>query len=209
MQFWDTSIAPQDVEDLMTSWRTDPQFIYHRYCWESARTFIQDNFGLRILAVFDACGVPAMQADVFRLCWLFDQSGIYVDADQGNRGSNSSFTDRTSRGHLFFRDPARGIICNGLMSFFNRHDPLVGMLLERVCCNVEARLDDGVWHVTGPGVISKLFAERDMHDGLFRNVHIHGVLELCRAMRFVRCGYKSSQSSWQNVVGSIYRTAPA
>ena len=208
MQFWDTAIAPRDVEDLMASWRNDPQFTYHRYCWESARAFIQDNFGLRELAVFDACRVPAMQADVFRLCWLFEHAGIYVDADQGNRGRNQSFTDRTCRGHLFFRDPQRGIICNGLMSFFDRRDPLVGTLLERVCRNVEDRIDDGIWHVTGPGVISELFAERGTHDGLFRNVHIHGVLELDNAMRFVRCGYKSGPSSWHNAVGSIYRTAP-
>ena len=206
MQFWDAPHAPADVEELMASWRTDPHFDYHRHCWESAHAFIRDHFDLRTLAVFESCAVPAMQSDVFRLCWLFEEGGIYVDADQGNRGHNESFTDRTARAHLFFRDPHSGVICTGLMSFFDRHDPLVGALLERVSANVEHQIVNGIWEVTGPGVVSKLFGELGPEHPLFANVRIHGVIELRYAMNFVRCDYKSSTMHWQNVTGSIYRS---
>jgi mannosyltransferase OCH1-like enzyme len=206
MQFWDAPSAPPDVEELMASWRTDPLFLYHRYCWESAHAFIQDRLDRRVLRVFESCAVPAMQSDVFRLCWLFEQGGIYVDADQGNRGRNESFTDRSARGHLFFRNPDTPKIVNGLMAFFHRHDPLVGTWLERVCDNVERQVDKSVWGVTGPGVISRLFAELGPDHGLFENVRIHGVMVLSYAMEFVRCDYKSSTMHWLNFAGPIYRS---
>jgi mannosyltransferase OCH1-like enzyme len=205
-QFWDEVEAPPDVEELMASWRADPQFVYHRYCGESAHAFIRERFDRRTLKVFESCAVPAMQADVFRLCVLFDQGGIYVDADQGNRGRNGSFTDTTARGHLFYRNGHKGLICNGLMSFFDRHDPLVGELLERVSANVETKIDNRVWNVTGPGVISQLFADVGAEHPLFQNVRIHTLLDLAHAMRFVRCEYKASPTHWQNVRGSIYQT---
>ena len=52
---------------------------------------------------------------------------------QGNRGRNEGFTDTSVRGHLYFGKGAEGRVCNGLMSFFEPHDPLVGAALERAC----------------------------------------------------------------------------
>ena len=206
----------------MASWRADPQFIYERYCWQSAHTFIQDHFDTRTLAAFESCAVPAMQCDVFRLCWLFEHGGAYVDADQGNRGRNDAFTDRTSRGHLFrsprplpsnaaaagsplFRDAQAGVITNSVMSFFSPDDPLVGMLLARVSANIERRIDMGIWHVTGPGVLCGLLAELGPKHELFENVRIHSSNELRRAFKFVKCDYKSSTKHWRNV-NSVYRS---
>ncbi len=88
MQYWDTPTAPDQVEELMKTWSSDPQFDHHRYCWDSAHSFVGDRFDRRTLMVFETCAVPAMQCDVFRLCWLFEVGGIYIDADQGNRGRN-------------------------------------------------------------------------------------------------------------------------
>jgi mannosyltransferase OCH1-like enzyme len=206
MQFWDAPSAPPDVEELMASWRTDPQFVYHRYCLESAHAFVRDRFDRRTLAVFESCAVPAMQSDVFRLCWLYEHGGIYVDADQGNKGRNEAFTDRTARGHLFFRNPNIPIIVNNLMSFFAPNDPLVGALLERVSINVERQKGNSVWRATGPGVVSKLLTERGPEHALFRNVRIHGVMELANAMNFVRCDYKSSTAHWRNFTGPLFKS---
>ena len=205
MQFWDTPTAPDQVEELMKTWSSDPQFNHHRYCWDSARSFVSDRFDRRTLMVFETCAVPAMQCDVFRLCWLFEVGGIYIDADQGNRGRNEGFTDTSVRGHLYFGKGAEGRVCNGLMSFFEPHDPLVGAALERVCANVERRADGGIWHVTGPGVITKLFADAGPEDPLFEGVQLHGLFELAHAMDFAQCDYKSLPTHWSNVT-TIYRS---
>jgi Transposase len=222
MQFWDAPQAPPDVEELMESWRTDPQFVYHRYCWESAHAFIRDHFDGRTLAVFESCTVPAMQCDVFRLCWLFEHGGAYVDADQGNRGRNDSFTDRTARGHLFrsprslakdspaarsplFQGPQGGIIANGILSFFNPRDPLVAAYLERVSANIERRINLPVWRLTGPEVICGLYAEFGPEHELFDNVRVHSVSDFGYAFTFGRCDYKASKVHWKNITGSLYR----
>jgi mannosyltransferase OCH1-like enzyme len=203
MQYWDTPEAPAQVEELMATWSDDRQFVHHRYSWDSARAFVGDHFDQRTLAAFEACAVPAMQCDVFRLCWLFEVGGIYVDADQGNRSRNEAFTDRSVRAHLYHGK--KGNICNGLMSFFERHDPLVGTWLDRVCSNVESRQERSIWHVTGPGVITKLYAELGQDDPLFQGVRVHDLIELAHAVTLVNCDYKSLPTHWSNV-RSIYRS---
>jgi mannosyltransferase OCH1-like enzyme len=163
-----------------------------------------------------------MQCDVFRLCWLYEHGGVYVDADQGNRGRNDSFTDRTARGHLFrsprslakdspaarsplFQGPEGGIIANGVMSFFNPRDPLVAAYLERVSANIERRTNLPVWRLTGPEVICDLYAEFGPEHELFDNVRVHPIRAFGRAFTFGDCGYKASRDHWKNVSGSVYR----
>jgi mannosyltransferase OCH1-like enzyme len=210
MQYWHEATAPADVERLMSSWRADPQFIYHRYSWESARDFVFANFDRPTLRTFDSCAIPALQSDLFRLCWLWERGGIYVDADQGNRGRNEKFTDMSARGHLFFRNPIEGRIVNGLMTFFSPHDELVGEYLERVLANIATRrYPRSVWRTSGPGVISQLYAECGPDHRLFKGIRIHGVMALKYAMEFGSyCEYKSADTHWQNVGTSgvsIYR----
>jgi mannosyltransferase OCH1-like enzyme len=47
----------------------------------SARAFIGGSLDARHERAFERCYHPAMQADYFRLCYLFVEGGFYVDAD--------------------------------------------------------------------------------------------------------------------------------
>lgn len=205
MQYWDAPEPPADVDELMETWRSDPQFTHHRYCWESAHDFVEDHFDGRMTSIFEACAVPAMQADLFRLCWLLVQGGIYIDADQGNRGNNERFTDTSARGHLFFRNPDVPTISNNVLAFFQADDPLVAHWLEEVAGNIERRMDGGVWTVTGPGVVSRIFAAHGRHHPLFAGIRIHGLLALRDAFYYPDPEYKSLPGHWKNLKGSIYR----
>jgi Glycosyltransferase sugar-binding region containing DXD motif len=84
VQFWhNLRQLPKDVEECIASW----------VCWEakgfrhqlfdeqSARRFIGHTLGARHERAFERCYHPAMQADYFRLCYLFVEGGLYVDAD--------------------------------------------------------------------------------------------------------------------------------
>ena len=75
----------------------------------------------------------------------------------------------------------------------------------RACANVERRADGGIWHVTGPGVITKLFADAGPEDPLFEGVQLHGLFEAADAMDFGDCDYKSLPTHWSNVT-TIYRS---
>lgn len=84
VQFWhNTRQLPEDVRDCIASWTLwETKGYRHRLFNErSAKAFISRSLGARHERAFERCYHPAMQADYFRLCYLFVEGGFYVDAD--------------------------------------------------------------------------------------------------------------------------------
>lgn len=84
VQFWhDHEQLPPDVEECIASWtRWQAEGLTHLLFDENeARAFISHSLGNRHVYAFDCCYHPAMQADYFRLCYLFVEGGFYIDAD--------------------------------------------------------------------------------------------------------------------------------
>ena len=84
MQFWhDLRELPADVEECIASWAgwTTSGFAHRLFDERSAKVFIGGSLGARHKHAFERCYHPAMQADYFRLCYLFVEGGFYVDAD--------------------------------------------------------------------------------------------------------------------------------
>jgi Glycosyltransferase sugar-binding region containing DXD motif len=84
VQFWhDLGELPEDIEECIASWTrwTTSGFTHRLYNERSARELIGDSLGARHQRAFDRCYHPAMQADYFRLCYLWVEGGFYVDAD--------------------------------------------------------------------------------------------------------------------------------
>ena len=53
-----------------------------------ARRLISERLGRRYVAAFDRCHHPAMRCDYFRLCYMFECGGFYVDADEFYQGAD-------------------------------------------------------------------------------------------------------------------------
>ena len=84
VQFWhDLRELPADVEECIASWAgwTTSGFAHRLLDERSAKAFIGGSLGARHKHAFERCYHPAMQADYFRLCYLFVEGGFYVDAD--------------------------------------------------------------------------------------------------------------------------------
>jgi mannosyltransferase OCH1-like enzyme len=84
IQFWhDLRELPKDINDCISSWTrlTTSGFKHRLFDEGSARAFIADSLGERHERAYERCYHPAMQADYFRLCYLFVEGGFYVDAD--------------------------------------------------------------------------------------------------------------------------------
>ena len=84
VQFWhDLRELPADVEECIASWAgwTTSGFAHRLFDERSAKAFIGGSLGARHKHAFERCYHPAMQADYFRLCYLFVEGGFYVDAD--------------------------------------------------------------------------------------------------------------------------------
>lgn len=91
VQYWNDSEAiPADVAKCLESWSSVNEFGVERLLFDdrSARAFIAQHFSQRYLSAFDLCGHPAMRADYFRLCFLSQYGGLYVDADNEFIGAN-------------------------------------------------------------------------------------------------------------------------
>ena len=65
---------------LQNTWRASG-WEYRFYTDSTARQYIQDNFPLRFVTVFDALVPGAYKADFFRYLVLYKDGGIYVDVD--------------------------------------------------------------------------------------------------------------------------------
>lgn len=84
VQFWhDPAQLPEDVRACISSWSKWKTcgFSHHVFDTAGAGEFISRSVGPDHARAFTRCYHPAMQADYFRLCYLFVEGGLYVDAD--------------------------------------------------------------------------------------------------------------------------------
>lgn len=89
VQFWnDLKQLPADVRDCIESWRPLEARGIERALFDDdrARDFIARTLGPRHEGAYSQCYHPAMQADYFRLCYLFVEGGCYLDADDVYHG---------------------------------------------------------------------------------------------------------------------------
>jgi FkbM family methyltransferase len=196
-QYWDTEQRPREVYEAMMTWEKDPEFVYRRFDRDSAEAVVRSHFPERVLIAFQSCRVPAMQADLFRLCVLYAFGGIYIDADIKNLGTNDLLLKSGGRGFLFHRG---GRLANDLMALRHRFDPLIGYALDRVVANIEKRMAAPVWAVSGPGILTEAFERLGPNDELFKGF----VLETVHTVRLLfgfewHMDYKKLDTHWTNV----------
>lgn len=84
VQYWhDLQKLPVDIEECIASWTrwATSGFAHRLFDERGAKVFIAGSLDARHERAFERCYHPAMQADYFRLCYLFIEGGLYVDAD--------------------------------------------------------------------------------------------------------------------------------
>jgi mannosyltransferase OCH1-like enzyme len=196
-QFWNTERAPDDVESLMRTWSEDPAFHYQRFNAETASVFIEENFDRQALDAYRRCGVPAMQADFFRYCVLYVHGGVYVDAGTEQVGPLASYLEHFASAVLMQRVP-RNILPNGFMFFRRPGAPLLERILSFAIANIEKRISNNVWMVTGPGIQSRLYFS-GQHEDLFADVDIVPMSEVLKYAKFHhRLSHKAAETDWRH-----------
>jgi hypothetical protein len=158
-QYWDSPEPPDDVAAWIDSVRTlNPDFEHQLFSRDGAAGFIQDQLGARALAAFQACAVPAMQADYFRLCALFACGGLWIDADTEALGPIRSLTDDAPRSLMLEWDEFLGTT---VMMFRSPADPFAGAFLDLATRNIESRSFSSPVIATGPMLADALRALLD------------------------------------------------
>ena len=196
VQFWDDlRQLPKDVEECIASWaRWEAHGFTHRLFDEhSARDFIVRSLGARHQLAFERCYHPAMQADYFRLCYLWVEGGLYVDADDVCVSADiaclfddgrlkvqplcyDSETDKNLDPSMFLRADAH----SSSWTFYFANSPLIAApgnpiiesALVRATDLLEAIGDDEfpeIQTTTGPGNISKAIFDCHLKSGGVEN----------------------------------------
>jgi mannosyltransferase OCH1-like enzyme len=186
VQFWhNLAQLPEDVRECTSSWsRWQAHGFAHRvFDLTNAGEFISRSLGPDYAHAFTRCYHPAMQADYFRLCYLFVEGGLYVDADDVCIASDvgSLFDDSRLKVHPLCYDigsdsmvsPAeflqQGANDEGWIFYFNnnpliamRGDPVIRRALERATQLLQSVAEGEfpeIQATTGPGNLSRTIFE--------------------------------------------------
>jgi mannosyltransferase OCH1-like enzyme/Tfp pilus assembly protein PilF len=157
IQYWDAETPPADLSELMKSWQVqNPQYDYALFDDASVRSFLQERSSARVVDAFRRAQHPAQRADIFRLAYLANEGGFYVDADDrclGNIGL--LYPDAIS---LALYQENYGTIGNNLIGASAGH----AVVLRALDLATEAVLrgdNDIVWLSTGPALLTRAFAQ--------------------------------------------------
>lgn len=186
IQFWnDLTRLPSDVQECVETWSNlEPQG-FQRFLFDQhqARAFIAERLGPRHETAYARCYHPAMQADYFRLGYIFVEGGFYVDADDVCNATDVEFLLRDGRLKLqplcydastdemvsqsAFLVP--GAISPAWIFYFNNNPliagpghPIVGRALENATLALEQHVVGELPEIqstTGPGNLTKAIFE--------------------------------------------------
>lgn len=186
VQFWhDRNSLPDDVAKCIASWEPLGESGVETQLFDvpEARRFISDSLGEPYVGCFDRCYHPAMQADYFRLCYLWTKGGFYIDADDMWTGEDILWLFEDSRlklqplcydaasasmvePELFLRcsssDPSWTFYFNNNPLASGAGHPVVGRALERATAILKAPSNSELPEIqstTGPGNLTRSIFE--------------------------------------------------
>jgi mannosyltransferase OCH1-like enzyme len=234
-QYWDTGAPPDDVAACVESFHAlNPDMRPRLFDRDDAAWFIGKYLGDRELRAFEACAVPAMQADYFRLAALVARGGVWADTDWLCVAPLVGLLEQVPHSLLLVLENR---LVTELMVARHPDDRFFRACLELATRNIEDRLDFGVLGVTGAGVPNAVWAacgapaeDADRHLSVdWRHEPLvdralaiagEGVLEAAQAMtrrhvlwpgqwlRGVDLAYKQTDRHWFRWPGPVYN-APA
>jgi tetratricopeptide (TPR) repeat protein len=201
VQYWDAPSPPDSVVEMMQSWRDmHPGWDYQRFDDELARQFLAARHPPEVLQAYANASHPAQKADLFRLAYLSVEGGFYVDADD----RAVAHVETIVPDHVKFAGYQEdlGSLGNNFLGAASGH-PVIKHALRMAVLAVNRGDRDFLWLSTGPGLMSRVFAQflvdPTTADELFRRTLLLERGELTRAVAIhCRLHYKKSGLHWHN-----------
>lgn len=169
--YWDKPDLPHDIEMIRQSWLNFGPSNITIYNHTTARAFIAEHYGPRELSCFDACAIPAMQSDLFRVLEIYSQGGFYLDLSIQLLQYPALFLEPKNELRLYRR--WHGRIVNNAFSA-PAGNSLLEKIKDQIINNIEERKSNDVWSITGPKVWNDVTDTGHLSKGII--VHEHDIL---------------------------------
>jgi hypothetical protein len=180
---WNTKHLPAKMQENVDRMRkVNPEFNLYLYDDDDCREFIKNNFPDDILTAYDTLIPGAYKADLWRLCVLYINGGIYTDIKL-NCINNFKFIALTEREHFVFDRP--GIWKEGEFGLWNGlivTKPKTKILLR--CINkISENVKNKYYgcrdlYPTGPGLLGEQYIKMLRENESIMEAEIDNV-ELC------------------------------
>ena len=111
-------LPPKMQENVDRMIKVNPEFNIQLFDCNERREFIKNNFSEDILTAYDTLKPGAYKADLWRLCILYINGGIYIDI-KFNCINNFKFIALTEKEHLVIQIPAHCDLKEGEIGLIN------------------------------------------------------------------------------------------
>jgi len=138
--------------------KNNPEYSYEFYDDERIDTFLLEEFGKDILALYKRIDIGAAKADFFRYAVLYKKGGIYVDIDSAIIGRLDDFIDVNDQAVISAENNPEVFVQWALVYQANHPflQKTIEMVVENIKCN---RYPHDVHQMTGPTAYTKAINE--------------------------------------------------
>jgi len=159
---WGTKTLPTKMQENVDRMKkVNPEFNFYLYDDNDCRKFIKYNFPEDILTAYNTLKPGAYKADLWRLCVLYINGGIYIDIKL-NCINNFKFIALTEREHLVLDRP--GWWKKGEIGFYNAlivakpKNELLLRCINKISENFKNKYYDfNDLYPTGPGLLGEQY----------------------------------------------------
>jgi mannosyltransferase OCH1-like enzyme len=161
-QTWHDKDLPRKMKERVEILkRQNPRFEHYLYDDNDCREFIKDNFDINILNAYDSLIPGAYKADLWRLCILYINGGIYMDI-KFICVNGFKLIELTEHNH-FIKDRIRPLsIYNGMIISQKNH-PFLLIAINQIVNNVKNKYyGSSPLEPTGPIMLGNLIIKNKL-----------------------------------------------
>jgi mannosyltransferase OCH1-like enzyme len=161
-QTWHTKDLPPKMKEIVESLKVNnPRFEHYLFDDNDCREFIKNNFDMDVLNAYDRLIPGAYKADLWRLCVLYINGGIYMDIKL-NCINGFKLIELTESDH-FVKDRHPPLTIYNALIVSQKHNPFLWKAIYRIVFNVQNNFyGQDPLHPTGPLMLGKIILKNKL-----------------------------------------------
>ena len=162
VQYWDQPEPPALIAGRLEVCKSmNPGWNYHLFNRKTAASYLKSVYGSDIFSAFLDIRLPAMQADVFRVGFLLNSGGLWLDAATSLTRPVETWLDRRHSLQMLRRShQVHPTIATQFIFAARPGLPLLNAVWEKISACLLSRTGTKVYRDFGPGLFRDLMAVR-------------------------------------------------